>query len=868
MLNKFVANPSISSEEGWSSRGSDSEETLAGSHRRRVDPRSYLARGEEVSESELRELLCADQVDRWRAGQRVPAEAYLSLHSTLQGTANESAFELVYGEFLLRESLGESPAPEEFYWRFPQFADRFQRQLDLHRALATDNQATEMGALSKPAEGAWGGTCGPELPGYRILGELGRGGMGVVYKACQESLNRLVALKVIHASVYSDPEAAARFRAEAEAAARFQHPNIVQVYEIGEWEGMGYLALEYAAGGSLDKKLAGTPREPLEAARLLENLARVVHYAHQRGIVHRDLKPANVVLTEDGVPKITDFGLAKLLEHEGGLTHTGAILGTPSYMAPEQVRSDTHAITPATDVYALGTILYETLTGRPPFKGATPISTMEQVSNQEPLPPGRFQRHTSRDLETICLKCLEKHPRQRYTSALALAEDLRRFLDGRPIAAQPASLWRRAGKWARRNPSMATALSCLALTVALVLGGAIYYNARLRAALGSADDNARTALEQRNLALTALKQLVYDLQENLGETPLTRALRRSQLQTAISCLDAIALRAEASPPDLSRAIAHQKLGEIYQQIGQRGEAREQFAKSRMLSERLARSSPESLAVAECLCRTFLGLGELDLKEHHPLQSKLEFRRAVDLAEKVFRAEPGRDGARGTLIEANLELGRAFGFAKELREAEMWFRRTRDLAQKWADDEPANDQARNLLAASYRKLGDMRKLLKDPASARIEYQKAIALGRDLLKGEPGRASIRHQLAIALNDLGGVAYHEGALAEARPLFQESERLFYELVEADPESLETRFWHIHAKFDLAKLEKDDSQFTRAAGMFRDIREQLRSLEREGKLHQRETGTPYFERIELVEAEINACEAAGPRPEGKPSP
>jgi serine/threonine-protein kinase len=291
----------MTTEEGHPSLGLEAEDTVPRPGPRRVDPRSYLARGDEISESELSELLCTDQVERWRAGQRIPAEAYLSLHATLQGTS-ESAFELVYSEYVLRESLGETPDSEEFLWRFPQFADRFQRQLDLHRALATDDQATGRGATPGPAEGARGPRAGPELPGYRILGELGRGGMGVVYKARQESLNRLVALKVINAGVYSDPEAASRFRAEAETAARFQHPNIIQVYEIGEWEGMGYLALEFAAGGSLDKKLAGTPREPLEAARLLENLARVLHYAHQRGIVHRDLKPANVVLTDDGVP--------------------------------------------------------------------------------------------------------------------------------------------------------------------------------------------------------------------------------------------------------------------------------------------------------------------------------------------------------------------------------------------------------------------------------------------------------------------------------------------------------------------------------------------------------------------------------------
>ncbi len=271
-----------------------------------------------ASPEELLERLCNDQVKRWRDGQRVPAEAYLSKHQTIQDDC-EAAFELVYGEFLLREELGERPSLAEFRWRFPHFAERLQRQLDLHDVLSVEDP------IAPPLAGVSGGNgtteaMGPQrggsfiAPGYRILGELGRGGMGAVYKAWQIRLKRIVALKVIRADAYADSGAAARFQAEAEAAARFQHPNLIPVFEIGEHEGMGYLVLEYAAGGGLDRRLSGTLQDPVDSARLTEILARAIHYAHQRGIVHRDLKPANVLLTEEGVPKITDFGLAKLLE--------------------------------------------------------------------------------------------------------------------------------------------------------------------------------------------------------------------------------------------------------------------------------------------------------------------------------------------------------------------------------------------------------------------------------------------------------------------------------------------------------------------------------------------------------------------------
>ncbi len=293
---------------------------------------------------------------------------------------------------------------------------------------------------------------------------------------------------MIRARVYADPEIAARFRDEAEAAARFLHPHIIQVYEVGESEGQGYLVLEYAPGGSLQQKLGGTPQAPSEAARIIEYLARALHYAHQHGIIHRDLKPANVVLTEDGIPKVTDFGLAKLMEREAGITRTGDIMGTPSYMAPEQARGTPGDVTAATDIYSLGAILYEMLTGRPPFKGATPLSTLGQLAGQEVLPPGRLQRHLPREIETICLKCLEKDPRKRYASALELADDFRRFLENRPILARRISraewLWR----WCRREPVKAALASGLVLAV---VAGFLGVASQWRRAEGKARDEAR-----------------------------------------------------------------------------------------------------------------------------------------------------------------------------------------------------------------------------------------------------------------------------------------------------------------------------------------------------------------------------------------
>jgi serine/threonine protein kinase len=312
----------------------------------------------------------------------------------------------------------------------------------------------------------------PAVPGYELLEELGRGGMGVVFRARQLSLKRLVALKLIRDGALAGPQERARFRIEAEAAARVRHPNVVEIYDAGEHQGRPYFAMEFVEGGGLDKHLAGRPQPPAQAAELLRTLALAVHHAHAEKVVHRDLKPANVLLASGGrqppvgasetgdlrppladlVPKIADFGLAKRLDSECTAgTQDGAVLGTASYMAPEQAAGKTREVGPAVDVYALGAILYECLTGRPPFQGDSWNQTVEQVLHEEPTPPTGLHPGVPRDLETICLKCLEKEPGRRYASAAELADDLGRFLEGKPVAAVPLGERERLARLAARD---------------------------------------------------------------------------------------------------------------------------------------------------------------------------------------------------------------------------------------------------------------------------------------------------------------------------------------------------------------------------------------------------------------------------------
>lgn len=398
-------------------------------------------------------------------------------------------------------------------------------------------------------------SAGKVIAGYEILATLGRGGMGVVYKARQLVLNRIVALKMILAGSEEEPGALARFRSEAQSVAQLQHPNIVQIYEVGEHEGKPFFSLEYVDGGTLAQLLKHTLPPARQSAQLVETLARAVHFAHERGIVHRDLKPANILLSGEGrgsrsesarpsplaphlaplIPKITDFGLAKNLERRDSLgeplTQSGAILGTPNYMAPEQAAGLTRRISPATDVYSLGAIMYELLTGRAPFAGNAIMDTIHRVIYEDPLPPVQLQPKVPRDLQTICQTCLQKHPDRRYKSAQDLADDLHAFLAGEPIKARPAGRWERMGKWLKRRPGTAlllgaggvalvglvigalwfSTLAVAAVAVLSLLLGAGWYASRLKSALNEIENqhlNAERNVERMHLLLETTNRLM------------------------------------------------------------------------------------------------------------------------------------------------------------------------------------------------------------------------------------------------------------------------------------------------------------------------------------------------------------------------
>ncbi len=369
----------------------------------------------------------------------------------------------------------------------------------------------------------------PTIPNYDIVQRLGEGGMGVVYKARHRGLKRLVALKMIRGGSQARADHLSRFRVEAEAVARIRHPNIIQIYDIGEADGLPFVALELLDGGGLDARLAGNPQPARQAAELMITLARAVHVAHLANIVHRDLKPTNVLYSSDGVPKITDFGLAKRIDSDAGQTESGQIMGSPSYMAPEQARGHSRQVGPAADVYALGAILYEMLTGRPPFKGETPLETVRQVIDDDPVAPSQLVPRVSRDLETICLKCLHKEPARRYESAEALADDLTRYLRGEPIRARRTAILVRGVKWVKRRPLAAAILAIIIAAIPISFWGVLDSQRRrnereriessqlmnmqtdgTRRLLIARDQVGRNELNGAEVTLTALEETLRD----------------------------------------------------------------------------------------------------------------------------------------------------------------------------------------------------------------------------------------------------------------------------------------------------------------------------------------------------------------------
>jgi serine/threonine protein kinase len=664
----------------------------------------------------------------------------------------------------------------------------------------------------------------PALPGYEILEVLGRGGMGVVYKARHLALNRLVALKVILGGPHASAAEVVRFRREAEAVARLQNPHIVQIHEVGEHNGLPYFSLEYCSGGSLADKTNGTPLPAQQAAQLLQTLARAVHAAHQGGIIHRDLKPANILLQRqseipnpksenkggalvsdigfrisDFDPKITDFGLAKRLDDSAGQTATGAIVGTPSYMAPEQAMGKREAIGAGVDVYALGAVLYELLTGRPPFNAETPLDTVRQVVEEEPVSPRLLQPKTPRDLETVCLKCLAKQPARRYATAEALADDLARFLRDEPIAARPVGQLERAWRWAKRRPLAAALAGVSTAAVLTLLGVGLWYNARLREAVREEQASTAHARRQQKLAETqrqraeanlldarrAVDQMLTEVaQSQLARVPQMEPVRRALLQKALAFYQRF-LRQTGDDPGvrLETGRAHRRVADIYVLLGQRREAEASYGQALALLGRLADNYAREPRYRFELAKTQRRHGVLLRTADRRTQAAIAYRQARVVLERLVDNHPDQPGYLTELATVHNNLGNLLKDEHQLAQAEKAYRMALAIQKKLVKQFRAAVRYQADLVMTYNNLAIVLRYTRRLSEAGKKYRSAIDILEGLVRDHPKEPDYRLGLAKSYNNLFNLLHQLKRLKEAEEICRQMVPLCQQLADEFP-------------------------------------------------------------------------------------
>jgi tetratricopeptide (TPR) repeat protein len=662
--------------------------------------------------------------------------------------------------------------------------------------------------------------------------------MGVVYKARQRGLGRLVALKMLR---LGESEAdVQRFRNEAAMVAELDHPHIVPVHEVGEYRGQTYFSMRLVEGGSLADRLDAFRADPRAAARLVVAVARAVHHAHQRGVLHRDLKPANILLDQGSQPHVTDFGLAKRIEVDGSLTQSGMLVGTPSYMAPEQASGKKGAVTTATDVYGLGAVLYALLTGRPPLQGETILETLEQVKGQEPEPPGKSNPRVDRDLETVCLKCLNKDPHQRYGSAETLVEDLERWLKGEPIQARPLGLVARVWRWCRRYPvvaSLTAAAALLLLTVVAGLsGGLIVLSAKekeLQDALDQAQGQERAAGRQQQraeenleVAYQVLDQIYLDLAEN--RLPRERQLGpedRRLLEKALTFYQHFTRQNDTDPRVRERtAKAYLRVGAIQEKLGQSQVAGATYRKALALWDKLAAEFPGRPEYRLHLARCYGNLAGMRWQSREGFQERYSeiteaAEKALTLREELAKEFPGQVDYQRDLGLSHYQLGGIFFLARRYPQAEKAMPRAIAIREKLAQKNPDVMLYRQELGHSLGNLGDLLGETGRLREAEPVIRRYLALRQKVADDFPASPEARHYLADGYMTIAKLAYFTGKLHEARDSFLLELPLREKLTTEFPGVADYQSRLHKARINLAVVLAEMSQFKEAAQVYRQV-------------------------------------------------
>jgi len=799
----------------------------------------------------LKELR-VDQQQRWQAGDRVSVDVYLRQYPELARNADLLS-DLILSEIVLREAVGDMTPLDDYLRRYPQcagrLAQRFRSELvtlvpsgdpttiDSPGPVLDTVQLDEAGQLLAQEKAFQEGV--PKIPGYKILSELGRGGMGVVYRAKQLSANRDVALKVVRTDVLDTLPLATRqttldrFRHEAHAAAQLEHENLVPVYDVGDSGSLRYYAMRFIEGTSLYDMIRHQALGNKDAARYIEPVARGLHYAHQQGVLHRDLKPHNIIIeAKSNQPRLTDFGLAKFTEARDELTHAGEVMGTPSYMSPEQAR-DSGRVTAQSDVYSLGAALYHILTSRPPFQAANVAETIRQVFDEEPMPLRRLNPAIDRDLETICLKCLQKEPARRYESALALADDLRRYLNNEPILARPAGYVERTWRWCRRNPRLAAAISTAVALALITVTAIVVSNIRISAALAQADRNLQNALQVVDELLTRVSE--DELFKKSGFDPL----RRDLLTRAQSHYESF-LKENADNPRIRRelASAHYRVAIIERELDHPQEAAQSLQIAEQLQRLMDKEQPGNQAVRRSLSDTLTVRGEWSKRDRNWDEAIAAFTEAAGIRDALANESP--DDKELIRLQANVHMNRGIALqAKEewneaVREQEAAQKQRTDLRQRDADN--AN-LLRDIGQGAFN-LGLLYLMRPEPDLERAakSLDAAIAVFEDLVRRDPDHPQYLYRLVLSYRTRAGLSDQADAIyAKAEPVAEQ-------LDAQNPDTIKYRFEHAALLLDysdvlarserrgeaLQRLQKIDRLLTPLAQEHADASEHLAKAHR----------------------------------------
>jgi len=746
---------------------------------------------------------------QWQAGPAPSLEEFLA--ETVDFERARLFRELLDVELHWRRERGEQPTPGEYIERFPIVADIVGEVFAPHAdtvdagfdSLETAVSPADDNARRAPRERHQSQSSAPDRVGdYEILHEIARGGMGVVYKARQLSLNRMVALKMILAGQLASPDDLERFRMEAGSAGQLDHPGIVPIFEVGEHSGQPYFSMGLVEGESLAARIAEGPLAPRDAAKFVASITSAVAYAHDHGVIHRDLKPGNVLIDRHGTPKVTDFGLAKRVDADHHLTGTGDILGTPSYMPPEQAAGELEKIGPASDIYALGAILYCLLTARPPFQAARPLDTILQVIGQEPVSPGQLNPDVDKDLETICMKCLQKAPERRYADAPELRADLDRFLNHEPIRARrigrAAKIWR----WCRRKPLIAGLTCAVAVSVLAGLGFSTYFAVK-------AERRAKQAEEGTAVALSTLETMITDVQVELRLIPAAREIRRKLLRSSLADLQRVSgeIRSQRRV-DRNTARALIDLAELFNEVGDDDglnatDTVETNLRSAVdIYRQLSEEQPNDAELSKEFSGALDALGNLYLSIRKRPQAKDPLFEALEMGRELEKQLPSDAPYwfRYSWILSNC--GDWHAMRAEFRDALPYFAEAEQAIRRLIVAEPTNLQYQKRLAECVEKAGDAHHDLRENDQAFVRFQNSLEIGEMLCREDPDSSFFLQSLSYSYERLGNHWLQVGDAQKSREMYLKMLEFNEKAIDLDPDGRPLKEGLAYSYMKLAKV------------------------------------------------------------------